>query len=82
MCEFESRSGHQSDWLQLASGHTRNQPWDFLVWDIPGVLIGGQIGPRLQRLVPQQTMRRAIAVLFIVLAIAMLAVALQRTGLI
>lgn len=57
-------------------------PWDLLVWDIPGVLIGGQIGPRLQGLVPQQTMRRAIAVLFTVLAIAMLAVALQRAGLI
>jgi uncharacterized membrane protein YfcA len=57
-------------------------PWDLLVWDIPGVLIGGQIGPRLQGLVGQRTMQRAIAVLFIILAIAMLAVARQKAGLV
>ena len=57
-------------------------PWDLLVWDVPGVLIGGQIGPRLQGLVPQHIMRRAIAILFVGLAIAMLSVAAQRTGLI
>lgn len=68
--------------LQLIQGGGWSAvPWDLLVWDIPGVLIGGQIGPRLQGLVPQQTMRRAIAVLFIVLAIAMLGVASQRAGL-
>jgi len=55
-------------------------PWDLLVWDIPGVLIGGQIGPRLQGLVAQHTMRRAIAILFVALAIAMLAVAWQHSG--
>lgn len=53
-------------------------PWNLLVWDVPGVLIGGQIGPRLQGLIPQQTMRRAIGTLFVLLAIAMLAVAWQR----
>lgn len=56
-------------------------PWNLLVWDVPGVLIGGQIGPRLQGLIPQQTMRRAIGTLFVLLAIAMLAVAWQRATL-
>ena len=56
-------------------------PWNLLVWDVPGVLIGGQIGPRLQGLIPQQTMRRAIGILFVLLAIAMLGVAWQRTTL-
>lgn len=56
-------------------------PWNLLCWDIPGVLIGGQIGPRLQGLVPPHTMRRAISVLFIALAIAMMAVAWQKLGL-
>lgn len=65
----------------IQSGGWNAVPWDLLVWDVPGVLIGGQIGPRLQGLVPQQTMRKAIAILFIVLAIAMLGVALQRAGL-
>ena len=56
-------------------------PWNLLVYDIPGVLIGGQIGPRLQGLVPQRTMQRAIAILFVLLSLAMLGVALQKFGL-
>ena len=56
-------------------------PWNLLVYDIPGVLIGGQIGPRLQGLVPQHRMRMAISVLFLVLAIAMMFVAARQTGL-
>ncbi|NIV18743.1 MAG: TSUP family transporter [Woeseiaceae bacterium] len=55
-------------------------PWNLLVWDIPGVLIGGQIGPRLQGLVTPHIMRRAIAVLFVILAVAMAAVASQKAG--
>lgn len=55
-------------------------PWDLLIYDIPGVLIGGQIGPRLQGRIAPHTMRRAIAVLFIVLAVAMMAVARKRMG--
>ena len=46
-------------------------PWDLLLYDIPGVLIGGQIGPRLQGKIAPHTMRRAIAVLFVLLATAM-----------
>jgi uncharacterized membrane protein YfcA len=55
-------------------------PWNLLVYDVPGVLIGGQIGPRLQGLVPQHQMRRAISVLFVILAIAMMMVAGRKAG--
>lgn len=55
-------------------------PWDLLVYDVPGVLIGGQIGPRLQGLVPQHAMRRAISMLFVMLAVAMMGVALRKAG--
>jgi uncharacterized membrane protein YfcA len=55
-------------------------PWNLLIYDIPGVLIGGQIGPRLQGLIPQHRMRQAISVLFMSLAIAMMFVALRNTG--
>ncbi len=55
-------------------------PWDLLLYDIPGVLIGGQIGPRLQGKVAPHTMRRAISILFVILAIAMLSVAHTKLG--
>lgn len=55
-------------------------PWNLLIYDIPGVLIGGQIGPRLQGKVAPHVMRRAIAVLFIILAVAMMSVAWTKVG--
>lgn len=56
-------------------------PWDLLLYDIPGVLIGGQIGPRLQGRIAPHTMRRAIAVLFVILGTAMMGVAWRKAGL-
>ena len=56
-------------------------PWNLIVYEVPGVAIGGQIGPRLQGLVSQRTMERAIGALFIFLAIAMMTVALRKFGL-
>jgi len=57
-------------------------PWNLICYEIPGVLIGGQIGPRLQGLVSQRSMERAIGVLFVLLAVAMMAVALKKFGVI
>jgi len=56
-------------------------PWNLLLYNVPGVLIGGQLGPRLQGLVPQRVMRRAISILFVLLAIAMVSVAYRKLGL-
>lgn len=55
-------------------------PWNLVAYTIPGVLIGGQIGPRLQGLVSQRTMEYMIAALFVALSAAMLLVALQKLG--
>lgn len=55
-------------------------PWNLICYVVPGVLIGGQIGPRLQGLVSQRTMERAIGTLFIFLAVAMMTVALRKFG--
>ena len=57
-------------------------PWNLICYEIPGVAIGGQLGPRLQGLVSQRSMERAIGVLFVFLAIAMMTVALRKFGLI
>lgn len=64
----------------IQSGGWTAVPWNLLVYDIPGVLIGGQIGPRLQGLVPQHRMRMAISMLFLFLAVAMMLVAMQKAG--
>lgn len=55
-------------------------PWNLICYEVPGVLIGGQIGPRLQGLVSQRTMERAIGLLFVFLAFAMMTVALRKFG--
>ena len=65
----------------VQTGGWTSVPWNLLGYGIPGVLIGGQIGPRLQGRISQHTMRRSISLVFVVLAIAMFAVASQRAGL-
>lgn len=57
-------------------------PWNLIMYEVPGVLIGGQIGPRLAGRVSQRTMERAIGMLFIFLAVAMMTVALRKLGVI
>ena len=64
----------------ISSGGWQAVPWNLICYDIPGVLIGGQIGPRLQGYISHRTMRRAISVLFIILAVAMLNVAYKKLG--
>lgn len=49
--------------------------WHVVVWSIPGVLVGGQIGPRLQGKVPSRITDRALAVLF--MAVGALVVVLR-----
>jgi len=57
-------------------------PWNLIMYEVPGVLIGGQIGPRLAGRVSQRSMERAIGVLFVLLAVAMMSVALRKLGVI
>jgi uncharacterized membrane protein YfcA len=52
--------------------------WHLVAWTIPGVLIGGQIGPRLQGRIQQRTMERLVGGVFLALAVAMFAVAAQK----
>ena len=60
------------------AGGWKAVPWNLICYDIPGVLIGGQIGPHLQGRIAPHVMRRAISVLFIVLSIAMATVAYRK----
>ena len=47
-------------------------PWNLVCYTIPGVIIGGQIGPRLQGKVAAKTMQRWIAILFGAIGLTML----------
>jgi len=50
-----------------------------VVYTIPAVIIGGQIGPRLQGKVSQRAMEKSIAYLFLVIGIAMAYIAIRNT---
>lgn len=48
--------------------------WHVVVWSIPGVIIGAQIGPRLQGIVPPDIAERVLAALFLAIGILVMAV--------
>ncbi len=52
--------------------------WYVVIWSVPGVIIGAQIGPRLSGKVPPKTSERVLASLF--LAIGLLVIALKIWG--
>lgn len=58
----------------IAEGGVNAVPWHLVMYTVPGVLIGGQIGPRLQGLISSTTMERAIAAVFMVIGVAMMIV--------
>ncbi len=55
-------------------GGVESIPWTLLVWAAPGVVLGGQIGSRLQGKIPESIMERGIAATFLLIAVAMMAV--------
>lgn len=64
----------------VSEGGLSAVPWNLVVYTIPGVIIGGQIGPRLQGLISHRAMERAIGILFMMIAVAMAFVAMKRLG--
>lgn len=43
-----------------------------IIFTIPGVVIGGQIGPKLQKIIPEDKMKVAISIAFVMIGIFML----------
>ncbi len=64
----------------IAAGGANAIPWNLVAYTIPGVIIGGQIGPRLQGKVTQRTMEKTIATLFAIIGLAMGFIALRELG--
>lgn len=55
----------------LAKGGVTAVPWNLVCYTIPGVIIGGQIGPRLQGRFDPGSMIKFIGTLFIAISMAM-----------
>lgn len=56
----------------IQEGGINAVPWHLVCYTIPGVIIGGQIGPYLQGKVHSSIMEKVIGVLFIIIGITML----------
>jgi len=52
-------------------------PWNLVAMTIPGVLIGGQLGPKLNQVMPGDLIKRGIAVLFVLVSGLMAYMALR-----
>lgn len=56
----------------IAEGGWNAVPWNLVCYTVPGVIIGGQIGPRLQGVIPSKVMEKVISSLFVAIGAAML----------
>ena len=66
----------------IAQGGLNSIPWNVVIYTIPAVIIGGQIGPHLQGKVSQRSMEKGIGYLFFLIGIAMAWIAVRNTFLI
>lgn len=64
----------------IAAGGVNAIPWNLVVYTVPAVIIGGQIGPRLQGTISQRSMEKAIAILFGIIGVAMAFIVLRQLG--
>lgn len=64
----------------IREGGVNAVPWHLVMWTIPGVLIGGQVGPFLQGRIDQRRMEQAIGMLFAVIGVAMWVMILSPAG--
>ncbi len=55
----------------IATGGVNAIPWNLVCYTVPGVIIGGQMGPMLQGRFAQSTMERFIALLFGLIGLTM-----------
>jgi uncharacterized membrane protein YfcA len=50
--------------LLMQEGGVEAVPWNLVLYTVPGAVIGGQIGARLQGTIPPRLMERSMAILF------------------
>lgn len=62
----------------VAEGGFTAMPWNAVIYTIPGVIIGGQVGPRLQGKIPSRIVEIVIGGIFTAIGIAMGYIALTN----
>ncbi len=60
-------------------GETLNTVLSLVIFTIPGVVIGAQLGPLVSARISQHTLERALAILFIIVAVLMLGEVIVRS---
>jgi len=58
----------------VSEGGVEAVPWHLVMFTVPGVIIGGQIGTRLQGKFSQEKMEKVFAILFGVIGVAMISI--------
>ncbi|MGB3464765.1 MAG: sulfite exporter TauE/SafE family protein [Cyclobacteriaceae bacterium] len=64
--------GHFYKFIVFSSQDTFSTVINIIIFSIPGVLIGGQLGPRLQKKLPASVMKIAIAIIFFIIGTLLL----------
>ncbi len=52
-------------------GEVLSQVINIVIFTIPGVIVGGQLGPKLQKVIPEDIMKIAISIAFVIIGIFM-----------
>ncbi len=72
-------TGHFVKFVQTG-GETLSTVLSLVIFTVPGVIIGGQLGPMVSSRISQHTLERALAILFIIVAALMLGEVLLRSS--
>jgi len=68
---FVASLGHLYEFAK-EGGDVLNQVINVVIYTIPGVIIGGQIGPRLQKIIHEDKMKMSISIAFVIIGFFML----------
>jgi uncharacterized protein len=64
-------AGHFYEFVRQG-GEVMNQVFNIVIFTIPGVIIGGQAGPKLQKIVPEDKMKAGISIVFVIIGVFIL----------
>lgn len=63
--------GHFYEFFFHSTGDVLNDVLEVVIFTIPGVLIGGQLGPKLQEVLPESYVKVGLSVLFVIVGLLM-----------